>query len=123
MSLLKPVRARRDQDQHQQAGLGHTGGRAEAPEAHPLRPHRRTEGRRNGRGLARIGRLGLRHRHDALRRRRHDTLPGFPREWLKASVDRDGGCSQLPANRDYPGQLEGIAKAKAAGVIRAVPPR
>jgi hypothetical protein len=32
-----------------------------------------------------IGRLGLRHRHDAFRRRRHDTLPGFPREWLKAS--------------------------------------
>ena len=42
--------------------------------ADSLRPHRRARRHRQGRRLARLRRVRLRHRHDAVRRRRHEPV-------------------------------------------------
>ena len=54
-------------------------------QAHPLWPNRGAGGHRQSRGMARIGRFRLCHRHDAVRRRRHDAIPGIPRGRLTAT--------------------------------------
>ena len=59
------------------AAWEHARGLRRAAEAHPLQADRRARGHRPGGRVAGLGRGRLRHRHHALRRRRHDALSGL----------------------------------------------
>jgi glucose 1-dehydrogenase len=56
-------------------------------QADPLRPRRRSRGRRPGRPVARLRRQRLRHRREPVRRRRHEPLSRLPRGRITPDVD------------------------------------
>ena len=79
-AIATPINTARVGDARSAQGLAH---------AHSVRPRGSAGGHRQGDRVARVGRLGLRARPDAVRGRRHDAVPGV-RPW------RIGGHQRTP---------------------------